>query len=308
MHLLPGLAMYAHRHFPDPPAIVASFGRNLPPLLPWNSSEGGNSGFKSNFAAGSLFWLFVMPMAFYLAWQFLYFLVVQVSKACIMDSKPVSVDLWLPQYCCTVFPHPQHPQPRDLWAALREFNRLHVDPSYCSMVMIRATQLWRGVQRRRTIFGIVLFVAAVLDGEFFCMVCDERLLQDLKNDHAIVQSMFVVCSWGHYQWELIHCCVYLMYYLTCLGRPLLCLSDWSLQLLVEPVLYLSGLIQATYTAGVLIVFFPTYHFFFLATFWQVCTINRAFQRLKFGFLFVMLPMWFCLPNLWSELFVLLCRQ
>lgn len=37
----------------------------------------------------------------------------------------------------------------------------------------------------------------------------------------------------------------------------------------EQVLLFSGLIQATYTAGVLLFFFPTYHFFYLATFWQV---------------------------------------
>lgn len=32
-----------------------------------------------------------------------------------------------------------------------------------------------------------------------------------------------------------------------------------------------GLIQAMYTGGVLLVFYPTYHFFWLATLWQVCS-------------------------------------
>lgn len=81
MHLLPGLAMYAHKHFPDPPATLRGL---LRPSPSGSESESLSSAFHSRTPPGGVFWLFVMPMVFYLAWQFLYFLVVQVREPEVM--------------------------------------------------------------------------------------------------------------------------------------------------------------------------------------------------------------------------------
>ncbi|KAL3132667.1 hypothetical protein ABBQ32_009185 [Trebouxia sp. C0010 RCD-2024] len=66
IHLLPGLALFAHRHFP-PPASVAHI-RLLNPI--------GHGG-ESQDSAG-LWWLLIAPVMFYAAWQTIYWFIVQV--------------------------------------------------------------------------------------------------------------------------------------------------------------------------------------------------------------------------------------
>jgi hypothetical protein len=96
MHLLPGLAMFAHTHFPDPPQLAAQLLRRR------GSAEehvvalpvaGAETAFVFRFSPGSFFWLFIMPMLFYLAWQLIYFLVVQVSDR---DSHCLKIMYGLP--------------------------------------------------------------------------------------------------------------------------------------------------------------------------------------------------------------------
>jgi hypothetical protein len=75
--------MYAHKYFPAPPAALVSFIHERLAFTSQNVVETRGSEFISRFGAGSLFWLFLMPMLFYLAWQLFYFLVVQV-RTCYM--------------------------------------------------------------------------------------------------------------------------------------------------------------------------------------------------------------------------------
>lgn len=67
IHLLPGLAMFAYRHYPTPQGYWFSH-------LPF--FKGGREPYLDQ---GRLQWLVLAPMMFYLCWQLMYFLVVQVA-------------------------------------------------------------------------------------------------------------------------------------------------------------------------------------------------------------------------------------
>lgn len=69
IHLLPGLALFAHQHFP-PPASIAHIGL-LNPV-----SHGSEIQIHGS---ASFWWVLVAPTIFYAAWQTMYWFVVQVS-------------------------------------------------------------------------------------------------------------------------------------------------------------------------------------------------------------------------------------
>lgn len=69
IHLLPGLALFAHQHFP-PPASIAHV-RLLNPV-----SHGSEIQIHGS---ASFWWVLVAPAIFYAAWQTVYWSIVQVS-------------------------------------------------------------------------------------------------------------------------------------------------------------------------------------------------------------------------------------
>lgn len=87
IHLLPGLGMYAHHHLPR-----LSSWRQLAACLPLLKSPGTALHFTScvsleaplsaalarHWVSTTLIWLLAAPMAFYVTWQMLYWLIVQV--------------------------------------------------------------------------------------------------------------------------------------------------------------------------------------------------------------------------------------
>lgn len=80
IHLLPGLALFAHQHFP-PPASIAHI-RLLNPV-----SHGGES-----HGTASFWWFLVAPTIFYAAWQTVYWFIVQVSAP--SPSMRIWYGLW----------------------------------------------------------------------------------------------------------------------------------------------------------------------------------------------------------------------
>lgn len=94
LHLLPGLAMYALHHHP-----AQSSGSVTPHGA--LASPGWLAGWQPGVALGSVglqgwwpaaLWLLLVPLAFYMAWQFVYWLVVQVMcggliKRCNLDTS-----------------------------------------------------------------------------------------------------------------------------------------------------------------------------------------------------------------------------
>lgn len=86
VHLMPGLAMYAHRHLPRLHSLTQLIGcadklRSAATALGFSScvSDGGrlSPGLPPGVLSG-LTWTFAVPMLFYAAWQLVYFIVVQV--------------------------------------------------------------------------------------------------------------------------------------------------------------------------------------------------------------------------------------
>ena len=78
IHLLPGLAVFARKYASIPPGVAAV----LPGWLPLglrSSVLQQQPAWQPSGLAGNLWWLFALPLGFYLAWQLLYFLTVQVS-------------------------------------------------------------------------------------------------------------------------------------------------------------------------------------------------------------------------------------
>mmetsp|Transcript_3008 Transcript_3008/g.7455 ORF Transcript_3008/g.7455 Transcript_3008/m.7455 type:complete len:368 (-) Transcript_3008:383-1486(-) len=87
VHLLPGLAMFAYtHHWPQPASshtLRSVLQLTLAPGASQHSSPDAPSGMSSRQAmhvqgAAAVQWLVIAPLAFYMAWQLLYFLVVQV--------------------------------------------------------------------------------------------------------------------------------------------------------------------------------------------------------------------------------------
>lgn len=79
IHLLPGLALFAHRHF-SPPACIAHI-KLLNQIVHGRDSLG----------SASFWWFLVAPTIFYAAWQTIYWFIVQVSPpspfVCILLSS-----------------------------------------------------------------------------------------------------------------------------------------------------------------------------------------------------------------------------
>lgn len=76
IHLLPGLALFAHRNVPVPEYLDPLWARVLR-LQPVTHAPRETVGF---------FWIFGAPLLFYLVWQLLYFIIVQVGWACLQWS------------------------------------------------------------------------------------------------------------------------------------------------------------------------------------------------------------------------------
>ena len=77
IHQLPGLALFALKYYP-PPQRLANY---LPDC----------STLRDNSQGFSFFWSVVAPLLFYLCWQLLYFLIVQVGHtACLFVWRTAS--------------------------------------------------------------------------------------------------------------------------------------------------------------------------------------------------------------------------
>jgi hypothetical protein len=82
IHALPGMALLAHRYCPVPPTVLASINRFSPAAATWAGArtsvlEGSRAATESG-----LWWTAAAPLAFYAAWQLVYWLVVQVHAGC----------------------------------------------------------------------------------------------------------------------------------------------------------------------------------------------------------------------------------
>ena len=82
IHALPGMALLAHRYCPVPPTVLAILDRFSPAAATWAGArtaivEGSRAASES-----SLWWTAAAPMAFYAAWQLVYWLLVQVLTGC----------------------------------------------------------------------------------------------------------------------------------------------------------------------------------------------------------------------------------
>ncbi|EIE25281.1 hypothetical protein COCSUDRAFT_40577 [Coccomyxa subellipsoidea C-169] len=67
IHLLPGLALFAHRYAPVPESLLSV----------WRRVVGGEQSVAVAEPAG-IFWIFGAPLVFYVIWQLMYFIIVQV--------------------------------------------------------------------------------------------------------------------------------------------------------------------------------------------------------------------------------------
>ena len=86
IHLLPGLALFAHRYAPVPEVVGHT----------WRRMFGGAG--KTDLTAQKppgIFWIFGAPLIFYVVWQLVYFLIVQVmlllSKRLVRGRPPAQV-------------------------------------------------------------------------------------------------------------------------------------------------------------------------------------------------------------------------
>ena len=70
IHLLPGLALFAHRHCRAPEPVVQV----------WQYLWGPPPADVAADAPVSFFWISAAPLLFYAAWQLMYFIIVQVSS------------------------------------------------------------------------------------------------------------------------------------------------------------------------------------------------------------------------------------
>ena len=73
IHLLPGLALFAHRYAPVPEVVGHT----------WRRMFGGAG--RTDLTAQKppeFFWVFGAPLIFYVVWQLMYFLIVQVGCIC----------------------------------------------------------------------------------------------------------------------------------------------------------------------------------------------------------------------------------
>lgn len=70
IHLLPGLALFAHRYAPVPEVVGHTWRRMF---------GGAGSTDLTAQKPPEFFWIFGAPLIFYVVWQLMYFLIVQVS-------------------------------------------------------------------------------------------------------------------------------------------------------------------------------------------------------------------------------------
>jgi hypothetical protein len=79
MHLLPGLALFAHRHHtPTGLRGLKGLAAAAGALLQGRQPDVGQLPAAQQ-ASPLVLWLVIAPLAFYITWQLLYFLVVQVG-------------------------------------------------------------------------------------------------------------------------------------------------------------------------------------------------------------------------------------
>ena len=100
IHLLPGLAIFARKYASVPPQVT----QLAPSWLPLGLSSPAlqqQPAWQPSGLAGNLGWLFVAPLGFYLAWQALYFLIVQVCCS-FRVLTPVFSGLWSAAHGSTV--------------------------------------------------------------------------------------------------------------------------------------------------------------------------------------------------------------
>jgi hypothetical protein len=80
MHLLPGLAVFAHRYY-TPPSLKGWRGIWDSGLQLLQHKQGTNSTVQPAARPSHLLlWLVVAPLVFYIVWQLFYFVVVQVRS------------------------------------------------------------------------------------------------------------------------------------------------------------------------------------------------------------------------------------
>ncbi len=78
IHALPGMALLAHRHCPVPPAVLAGLERWSPAAASWAGARTASVEASRTAFQGGLLWTAAAPLAFYAAWQLVYWLIVQV--------------------------------------------------------------------------------------------------------------------------------------------------------------------------------------------------------------------------------------
>ena len=81
IHCLPGMALLAHRHCPVPPATLAVVERWSPAVAAWAGARTVAVEVSGSATEGRLLWTAAAPMAFYAAWQLVYWLIVQARTS-----------------------------------------------------------------------------------------------------------------------------------------------------------------------------------------------------------------------------------
>ena len=92
IHLLPGLAVWAHRHFPAPPEVHGAAAQAAH-AVGW-TSFGALAVQQPQQQAPSWLLMLAAPLLFYAVWQVLYWVIVQVgqlaSVACVLPTSSLS--------------------------------------------------------------------------------------------------------------------------------------------------------------------------------------------------------------------------
>ncbi len=96
IHLLPGLALFAHRYAPVPESLLSV----------WRRVVGGEQSVAVAEPAG-IFWIFGAPLVFYVIWQLMYFIIVQVRGDMCLANHALKVTsvVWGADWsrvCCLV--------------------------------------------------------------------------------------------------------------------------------------------------------------------------------------------------------------
>lgn len=97
IHALPGVALLARHLAPVPPPVLATIGSMSPALAQWAAAW---STAGEGLPESGLLWSLGAPLAFYAAWQLLYWLLVQVNTPPVASRLvPLQKFRWLPREC-----------------------------------------------------------------------------------------------------------------------------------------------------------------------------------------------------------------